>query len=121
MIQLYTSLSVFTAVPNLTDKPTLAQLWKLKIPGDKDMCIIKELAGKWDDVAISMDFDSDGHTQTAINKDFGSVQEKCRETFKKWLQGQGSRQPATWEILVEILRDCDFENLATSIETALSK
>ena len=89
------------------------------MPFYEEIRILDQVATKWDDIAIAMDFDPHGHTQTAINKDFGSVQEKCRETFKKWLQGQGSRQPATWEILVEILRDCDFENLATSIETAL--
>ena len=106
-------------MPNLTDKPTLVQLWKLRIPGDKDVCVIKEVAGKWDDIVIAMDFDPTGHTQTAINKDFSTVQEKCTEMFKKWLQGLGSKQPATWEMLVEILKDCDFKKLATSIETAL--
>ena len=83
------------------------------------MMIIRAVAGKWDDVAVLMDFDPTGHTQTAINKDFSTVQEKCTEMFKKWLQGHGSRQPATWEILVEILRDCGFGELATEIETAL--
>ena len=105
---------------SIFDKPTLAQLRKLKISGDEELRILDQVAAKWDDIAIAMDFDPDGHTQTAINRDFGSVKEKCRETFKKWLQCQGSRQPATWKILVEILRDCDFENLATSIEAALN-
>ena len=105
-----------TARPKLTDKPTLAQLRKLTISGVQ-LCIIKEVAAKWDDIAIAMDFDPTGHTQTAINKDFSTVQEKCTETFKKWLQGQGSRQPATWKKLVEILKDCDFAPLARKIKT----
>ena len=110
---------VSDGLPYPSDKPTLAQLRRLKTPGGKDIQIIHQVAGKWDDIAIAMDFDPEGHTQTAINRDFSTVQEKCRETFKKWLQGHGSRKPATWEILVEILRDCDFENLATDIETSL--
>ena len=106
-------------MPNLSDKPTLVQLRKLKIPGDQDVRIIDQVAGKWDDIAIAMDFDPDGHTHTEIKRDFNTVQEKCTETFKKWLQGLGSKQPTTWEMLVEILRDCNFAQLATVIEAAL--
>ena len=104
--------------PKLRDKPTLAQLRKLTVHGAQ-LYIIREVAGKWDEIAISMDFDPNGHTQTAINKDFSTVQEKCTETFKKWLQGMGSRQPATWKKLVEILRDCEFAPLASRIKAAL--
>ena len=66
-----------------------------------------------------MDFDPTGHTQTEINRDFSTVQEKCIEMFKKWLQGLGSKQPATWEMLVEILKDCDFKLLADSIAAVI--
>ena len=107
-------------MPSLADKPTLAQLRKLKLPGGQEIRIIDQVAGKWDEIAIAMDFDPEGHTQTAINRDFSTVQEKCRETFKKWLQGVGDQQPATWEKLVEILRDCNFVQLATSIYRSCS-
>ena len=99
-------------------RPTLAQLQRLKVSGRQDVRVIEQVAVKWDDVAVAMDFDPVGHTQTAINRDFGTVQEKCTETFKRWLQGVGSKQPPTWAVLVEILRDCDFEHIATGIEAA---
>lgn len=108
-----------TAKPKLTDTPTLAQLRKLKVPGGPTLCIIREVAGKWEDIAIAMDFDPVGRTQTAINKDFHTVEEKCTETFKKWLQGHSKRGPATWKKLVDILKDCEFAPLASEIKTAL--
>ena len=104
----------------LHDRPTLAQLRRLVVPDSRqDICIIDQVAGNWTNLAIEMDFDPVGHTQTAINRDYATVQEKCIETFKKWLGGQGSKQPATWETLLEILRNCNFETLADSIEDAL--
>lgn len=100
------------------DAPTLAELKKMPLHdgSSNNMRIIDEVAVRWDEIAIAMDFDPVGHTQTAIDKDFGSVREKSTETFKKWLQGEGSKQPASWEILVEILKDCNFGNLASNIE-----
>jgi hypothetical protein len=109
-----------TAGPTLTDRPSLAQLRKLKVPNGQDIRIINQVAGKWDDIAIAMDFDPVGHTQTEINRDCSTVQEKCTEMFKRWLGGQGSKQPPTWETLLEILRDCGFGQLATDIESSLN-
>lgn len=110
----------FTTGPALSDGPSLVQLKRLKVPGERDICIIDHVSGNWSDIAIMMDFDRTGRTQTAINKDFDAVAEKCTETFKRWLGGEGSKQPATWEVLLDILRDCNFEKLAEDIEKNLS-
>ena len=42
----------------------------------------------------------------------------CRETMQLWLNGRG-RQPATFELLVELLRDCNLIVLAQQVEEAI--
>jgi hypothetical protein len=106
--------------PRLRDTPTLAQLWRLSTPYGEDIRIIKSVSGKWRDVALEMDFDPVGETVTVIDRDSTTMEERCEETFRRWLRGQGSKQPPTWETLLEILRNCGFGRLSTKIETALN-
>ena len=41
-------------------------------------------------------------------------QECCLRVFKRWLQGEG-RQPKTWEVVLDVLRDAGKQSLAWSI------
>lgn len=66
-----------------------------------------------------MDFDPKGNTLDAIKKDFDGVKERCRETFRLWLDGKGKRQPATWSMLLEILEDSNLGELAGEIRNVL--
>ena len=66
-----------------------------------------------------MDFDAVGNTQSTIEANFTTVNRRCEEMFKKWLGGEGSRQPATWSMLLKILEECKLKALAGDIRTAL--
>lgn len=104
----------------LSATPTLAQLKRLKSPNSRDICIIDDVAAKCDDLAILMDFDPFGNTLASMKKDFGSVQERCTEVFRKWLGGEGKRQPATWRMLVKLLKECERSVLAGEIVKVLN-
>lgn len=109
----------FTAELSLSGMPSLAQLQRLKTFNSPDICIIELAAPKWDTIATMMDFDPKGSKLDAIRSDYSTVQQRCRETFKLWLDGKGKRQPATWSTLLEILEDCDLSDLAGNIREVL--
>ena len=68
-----------------------------------------------------MDFDPNGSTQSTIQANHHDVTKCCEVMFKTWLSGEGSKQPATWSLLVQILDDCGFKVLAKDVEEALSQ
>ena len=80
--------------------------------------IIQKVAPFWVDLALNLDFDPTGTTIPAIEKKYRYDPEACcREMMQMWLTGRGT-QPATWELLVEILRDCNLIVLAQQVEEA---
>ena len=44
----------------------------------------------------------------------GDIQERCLRVFKLWLNGQG-REPRTWQVVLDVLREIGKDSLATSI------
>ena len=42
----------------------------------------------------------------------------CMEMFQTWLKGAG-RQPASWDIVIELLEDCEQTYLAQQVKAAL--
>ena len=81
--------------------------------------IIKNLAGRWRDVA---DFLL-GHSSLTIT---GEIErdsqiptpfEKCRDVFRRWLDGQpGVRKPVTWNELLTVLEDLEEGVLAGDLK-----
>lgn len=104
----------------LSDKVELAQLQILKVAGGRELKIVESVAAHWNKIGIAMNFDKVGEIVNAIKKNNpGDVTECCEETFRKWLQGKGTRQPATWSMLITILRECSLNALAKDIEDML--
>ena len=65
--------------------------------------------------------DDFGHELDIIKRDNPhSVVDVSTGVFQSWLRGSG-RQPATWKTLVEVLRECDLNNLADNITSTVSK
>ena len=81
--------------------------------------IIQDVAPKWKDFGISLDFDPDGRTLDLIEaeqKVNGPVA-CCRAMFQCWLAGNGV--PATWDTLIELLQDAEQSHLAEQIKAVL--
>lgn len=99
-------------------KISMRSLGALKTGSGEKINIIKQVAYRWKDFALQLDFDTVGTKVQLIDKKLHSDPEECcQEAMRAWLQGEG-RQPATWELLVEILKDLDLNVLASQIEEA---
>ena len=107
----------------LDDKPTLGKLQVLRSHGRNKVHIIKRLAPHWTVVGDLLEFDGSGMQLSIIEKEHSGAPETCcRAMFQHWLGGNGVK-PCSWCTLVELLRDCDQEDLsqlAEEIEAALS-
>ena len=82
--------------------------------------IINAVAPKWRQFAVLLDFDEDGtkidHIQA--EKAIHGPVECCTEMFKTWLRGEG-KQPASWELLIELLDDFELKYLAQQVRDGL--
>ena len=99
---------------------TLEELQLIRTPQEKRVEIIKSLAPKWKDFGILLDFDATGNEVEIIDSDHRreGCTECCTAMFSLWLQGRG-RQPATWEVLLELLADFRQTSLVDQIKSAI--
>ena len=100
----------------LADKPRLAQLRILKTAEGQKVQIIKQLAPKWKDFGISLDFDPEGQTLNLIEAEqkLNGSTACCQAMFQHWLAGNGV--PASWGTLIELLEDAEQSHLAEQIK-----
>ena len=93
----------------------------LKTTEGQKVQIIQDLAPKWKDFAIYLDFDSDGRKLDLIEAEHAQKMNGpvacCRAMFQHWLAGNGV--PATWGTLIELLQDAERSNLAEQIKGVL--
>ena len=90
-------------------------------PSGKEVRIIENIAAKWEKVARHFNFDPTGYTIDLIDARHPSNPEACcTDMMKLWLRGRG-RQPATWATLVEVLRNAEFNVLASEVEQMMTK
>ena len=103
--------------PKLTDKPTMTQLKRLKGRGT-EVKIMEQIGAGWGEVAIMMDFDDNAKVKDAIE---GTPQQRCVKMFQYWLDGKSRKEGgrATWETLIQILKDSELITLASDIENIL--
>ena len=102
------------------DKLRLADLRLLETSGGHKIKIIDSLAAKWKYFGTLFNFDDSGRELDNIEAHHKSEGPTacCQEMFQQWLNGKGM-QPATWEVLIKLLKDSDEETLAVDIERAL--
>ena len=89
----------------------------MKTSDGKMVKIIESVAPQWKQIGAHLDFDSKGHILKLLEADHqqkGHV-ECCQEMFIYWLNCRN----ATWEALVEVLKDADQSELATQITSVL--
>lgn len=93
-------------------------LGSLKTKLGERINVIQQVAPHWQDFATVLDLDLDGKMQIIDRKHRGDPDACCREMMQMWLRGMG-RQPATLELLEEILSDCTLTVLAMQVKEAI--
>ena len=103
---------------SLDKTPRLAQLQRMKTPTGEEVKIIQSLAPGWKDAGIYLDFDQIGQTVSLIAAEQRQNPVACcQEMFKQWLAGNG--KPATWKVLIELLKVVGQNELAKQVKLAL--
>ena len=91
----------------------------LKTTEGQKVQIIRDLAPKWKDFGISLDFDPAGRTLDLIEvQKMNEPVACCQAMFQHWLAGNG--MPATWGTLIELLQDAEQSHLAEQIKGVLA-
>ena len=101
--------------PNLTSKPRLHELDRIKIDG-KTVKVINRVASNWKVVATRLYFE--GHEIQNISRDNPRTVDACQEVFTQWLEGKG-RIPTTWETIIEALEEADFSEVTNDLKEIL--
>ena len=88
--------------------PTIQELFRL---------VASNVAADWEKLAIMLEFDEDGHTIKAIQRDLWGqgVHACCMQALHLWLRGKG-KHPVTWDTLIECLVDIDCVQLTRNIK-----
>ena len=104
----------------IATKPKLSELRSLKCRDGTKIEIITSIAPAWKDFGVLLEFDDDGRKLDLIeaNQRVNGLVACCTEMFQTWLKGAG-RQPASWDIVIELLEDCEQKYLAQQVKEAL--
>ena len=54
-----------------------------------------------------------------IDRDHRTCSQACQTMFGEWLEGKG-RKPITWNTLLTALREAEFSELASDVETIIA-
>ena len=101
------------------DCPTLKLLSLLKTAEGKKIKIIPTVASQWQSLGDQLDFDKSGKKLKEIEDKYPSDPKACcRSMFQHWIDGNGV-QPCSWRKLIEVLDDCEFDELAAEVQSAV--
>ena len=97
------------------EQPTLIELVRFR-GRERRINIPQEIGPKYLQFGILLLEDTNGARVRNIElKHRGDAEQINMEILEKWVSGRG-RQPVSWEILAEVLRDVELEQLAGDIE-----
>lgn len=77
------------------------------------------MASKWLMLADLLEFDTVTMTYLTESMKRYNDEWNCYRIFRYWIRGYGG-QPCTWRKLIELLEDCDEEELTEDVKNALS-
>ena len=90
----------------------------LKTAEGKKIKIIESVAPLWQSLGDQLEFDSCGSMLRLIKATHPTDPKACcRDMFQHWLNGNGVR-PCSWRKLIEMLEDCDLDDLAAQVRLA---
>lgn len=84
---------------------------------DVTVKVIERVASEWEKVATRLHFDGPDIRRIRKDNHFQCI-ESCRAVFIEWIKGKG-RHPATWQILIKVLREADLSEVASDLEFVL--
>lgn len=86
---------------------TMKELTSLKTPNGESVNILRHLAPQWKQLGTLLEFDAGGEALDVISADHvkdGCVA-CCQSVFSLWLKGRGTRQPASWAVVLQLLEE----------------
>lgn len=98
--------------PNFSE-PNLPALQKFPYK-DGDIDIISETAGCYKRIGIFLLNDKTGGIVNVITMEHSKPEDKMTAIYERWLQ-----KGASWEQLIQVLKDCNLHVLANNIEEGL--
>jgi len=102
------------------DVPTLRELQCLRSKdGKTKVKVIETVAAIWTEVANLLDINSSVVHQ--LERDNRRVADACREMFKRRLDDYEFPEPLTWNMVIEVLKDCDLNVCAEQLQTLLTE
>ena len=85
------------------------------------MEVISTTAPEWKQFGLHFSFDDSGRVLDRIAREHQLRPiDCCTQMMGEWLEGRG-RQPATWAILIQLLKDAQFDVLAQQLEKMMLK
>ena len=81
--------------------------------------VVEEVSADWDELALALHFSGEV-IRTVRESEHFQVEKACRTILHKWLDGQGL-QPATWDTLMECLKDINHRSLAEDLRKELDR
>lgn len=86
--------------------------------GDQKIKIVEMIEADWKKFARHLHFEE--HVIRSIDKECKpSVYDCCCEVLNKWLEGEKGLQPASWKVLIEILRELGKQCVADLVSKYL--
>ena len=96
-------------------QPTLIELVRFR-GRDRRINIPQEISTKYSQFGILLLEDTNrARVRNMEHKYRGDAEQINMEILEEWVNGRG-RQPVSWEILTEVLRDVELSQLASDIE-----
>ena len=100
--------------------PTLGELQCIRSKdGKTKVKVIDTVAAIWTKVANLLDINSAIIDQ--LKCDYRQVAEACQEMFKRRLEDDEFPEPLTWNVVIEVLKDCDLNVCAKQLQTLLTE
>lgn len=101
------------------DKPNLRQLQCL-CKGCKKVTILKNIAPKWQELAIEMGFEY-SEIEIVEVEDRNNPMNAVRKILGRWLEGKVTTdtRPLTWSTLIECLSNIECQSLADELSQIL--
>ena len=102
---------------SLGSAPQLHELQLLNFDDGSELRIMEIVAPKWKKVATAIGFNKE--RIEAIEEDEHYKQEKATfEMFGRWLKGEHNLKPATWDTLVQCLKEANLLDIAKTLMNA---
>ena len=101
------------------DKPNLRQLQRL-CKGCKKVTILKNIAPKWQELAIEMGFEY-SEIEIVDMENRNNPKDTVYKILGRWLEGEVTTdtRPLTWSTLIECLSNIECQSLADELSQIL--